>query len=126
VTEDFERENHTIVDLLRSGIDDVIAVYRFGSTVDGVTHAASDTDVAVLARAPIPPAARFDVQETLAGRLGRDVDLVDLAAASPVMAIQIVARGRFEDLTFSAYARLNEERKGILERIAAEGSVYGR
>lgn len=138
MTEDFERENHTIVDLLRSGIDDVIAVYRFGSTVDGVTHAASDTDVAVLARAPIPPAARFDVQETLAGRLGRDVDLVDLAAASPVMAIQIVARGRllydgdsaargrFEDLTFSAYARLNEERKGILERIAAEGSVYGR
>ena len=116
----------------------MIAVYRFGSTVDGVTHAASDTDVAVLARAPIPPAARFDVQETLAGRLGRDVDLVDLAAASPVMAIQIVARGRllydgdsaargrFEDLTFSAYARLNEERKGILERIAAEGSVYGR
>jgi len=138
VTEDFERENQTIVDLLRSGIDDVIAVYRFGSTVDGVTHAASDTDVAVLARAPIPPAARFDVQETLAGRLGRDVDLVDLSAASPVMAIQIVARGRllydgdsaargrFEDLTFSAYARLNEERKGILERIAAEGSVYGR
>ena len=36
------------------------------------------------------------------------------------------ARGKFEDLTFGSYARLNEERRGILERIAADGSVYGR
>jgi len=53
------------------------------------------------------------------------------------MAIQIITagrliydgdpdeRGRFEDRTFGAYARLNEERRGILERIAAEGTVYG-
>ena len=36
------------------------------------------------------------------------------------------ARGRFEDLTFGLYARLNEERRGILERVRAEGTVYGR
>lgn len=36
------------------------------------------------------------------------------------------ARGRFEDLTFSSYARLHEERRGILDRVAAEGTVYGR
>jgi len=36
------------------------------------------------------------------------------------------ARGDFEDLTFSKYARLNEERKGILARVAAEGTIYGR
>ena len=84
------------------------------------------------------PVARFDLQERLAASLGRDVDLVDLAVASPVMAIQVVAhgqllydgdsavRGRFEDLTFGAYARLNEERRGILERVAAEGTIYGR
>ncbi len=63
---------------------------------------------------------------------------MDLAVASPVMAIQVVARGellydgepeargRFEDRAFGAYARLNEERRGILERVAAEGTVYGR
>jgi hypothetical protein len=63
---------------------------------------------------------------------------VDLRAASPVMAIQVIgkgrllldndasARGRFEDLTYGVYARLNEERRGILERVAAEGTVYGR
>jgi hypothetical protein len=27
---------------------------------------------------------------------------------------------------YSAYARLNEERRAILERVAAEGTVYGR
>ena len=133
-----EHENRTIVDLLREAVDPLIAVYRFGSTVEGVSHPASDTDVAVLAGAPIPPVVRFEIQERLASRLGRDVDLVDLATASPVMAIQVIARGqllydgdgaargRFEDLTFGTYARLNEERRGILERVAAEGTVYGR
>ena len=138
MTPDLEQENRTIVDLLRDAIAGLIAVYRFGSTVDGLAHRTSDTDVAVLAPAPVPPPARFEVQERLAGRLGRDVDLVDLGVASPVVAIQVVARGqllydadsaargRFEDLTFGAYARLNEERRGILERVAAEGTVYGR
>jgi predicted nucleotidyltransferase len=138
VTSDLGPENRAIVDVLRDAIVDLIAVYRFGSTVDGLEHPSSDTDVAVLARTRLPSVARFDLQERLAARLGRDVDLVDLAAASPVLAIQVVARGRllhdgdsaargrFEDLTFGAYARLNEERRGILERIATEGTVYGR
>lgn len=127
-----------IVDELRAVPGDLIAVYRFGSTVHGTTHGGSDTDVAVLMRQRLSPQSRFDMQERIATRLGRDVDLVDLAAASPVMAIQVVAGGRllyegdsaarglFEDRVFGAYARLNEERRGILERIAAEGTVYGR
>jgi predicted nucleotidyltransferase len=55
VTPDLEHENRTIIDLLRDAIDHLIAVYRFGSTVDGRAHQASDTDVAVLARRPIFP-----------------------------------------------------------------------
>ena len=35
------------------------------------------------------------------------------------------ARHVFEDFVYGRYARLNEERRGILERIAREGSVYG-
>jgi predicted nucleotidyltransferase len=126
------------VEEVRRTLGDVIAVYRFGSSVHGETHRDSDTDIAVLAHYRLSPAVRFDIQERLASRVGHDVDLVDLAAATPVMAIQVVARGQllyesdsaargqFEDLTFGAYARLNEERRGILDRIAAEGSVYGR
>jgi predicted nucleotidyltransferase len=127
-----------IVDELRAVPGDVIAVYRFGSTVHATTHRDSDTDLAVLMRQRLSPESRFDIQERIAARLGHDVDLVDLAAASPVMAIQVVtggrllydgdsaARGLFEDRVFGAYARLNEERRGILERVAAEGTVYGR
>ena len=58
--------------------------------------------------------------------------------ATDVLAMQVItrgrllyddasgARGRCEDLTFSAYARLNEERRGILDRVASERSVSGR
>jgi predicted nucleotidyltransferase len=138
VTADFERHNRLIVEHLRRALDGVIAVYRFGSTAHGTAGAASDTDIAVLSRAPIQADRRFDVQEALAAQLGCDVDLVDLSNASTVMAMQVItgsqllydddsdARGRFEDLTFSAYARLNEERRGILDRVAAEKTVYGR
>lgn len=127
-----------IVGELRAAPGDPIAVYRFGSTAQGTTHRGSDTDIAVLMRQRLSPQSRFDLQERIAARLGHDVDLVDLASASTVLAIQIVAGGRvlydgdsearglFEDRVFGAYARLNEERRGILDRVAAEGTVYGR
>ena len=138
MTTNLDPQNRIIVDHLRRAIDGVIAVYRFGSTTHGTSSRASDTDIAILSRTRMLPDVRFDVQEQLAALIGGDVDLVDLVAASPVMAIQVVARGellyngddkargQFEDRTFGAYARLNEERRGILERIAAEGTVYGR
>lgn len=123
---------------MRRALDGVVAVYRFGSTAQGTATESSDTDVAILAGTRLAPEHRFELQEALAGRLGRDVDLVDLARASTVMAMQVITGGRllfddasgqrdrFEDLTFSAYARLNEERRGILDRVAAERTVYGR
>ncbi len=126
------------MDVLKGTIADLIAVYRFGSTAHGTAVPSSDADVGVLAAGRIPDAIRFDLQERIAAGIRRDVDLVDLAVASPVMAIQVVARGellydgdpeargRFEDRVFGTYARLNEERRGILERVAAEGTVYGR
>lgn len=135
---DLAHHDRLIVDELLRALADVVAVYRFGSSADGTTHRASDTDVAVLAQQRLSPTVRFELQERLASLLGRDVDLVDLAVASPVMAIQVIAPGRllydgdasarglFEDRTFSAYARLNEERRGIIERIRNEGTVYGR
>ena len=126
-----------VVETLRMALGDSIAVYQFGSSVAGTTHRRSDVDVAVLAPSRLGTTERFDLQERVAAALGRDVDLVDLRSASTVMAMQVVstgevlfdgspeARGAFEDRTFSSYARLNEERRGILERIAAEGTVYG-
>lgn len=126
------------VRILAGAVPDLVAVYRFGSTSSGTAGPESDVDVAILARTRLDPVVRFELQERLASVFRRPVDLVDLRAASTVLAIQIVGagppfyesdpaeRGRFEDLTFSLYARLNEERRGVLDRIASEGTVYGR
>jgi len=126
------------VEAICARVRGVIAVYHFGSSAAGLDGPESDIDLAVLASVALPPMARFDLQEHLASIYRRAVDLVDLRAASPVMSMQVLAtgqllfdaapdsRGLFEDRMFGAYARLNEERRGILDRIAAEGTVYGR
>jgi predicted nucleotidyltransferase len=133
-----ERENRLIVDCLRQALDDLVVVYRFGSSASDTSTSESDIDIAFLSTSRRSDETRFDIQEQLAARLKCNVDLVDLAAASPVLAMQVItkgtvlcetnsaARGAFEDRTFGAYVRLNEERRGILERIAGEGTVYGR
>ena len=114
------------------------AVYRFGSSAHGLARPESDLDIAILPTAAVDPDDWFELREQLTTALGREVDLMDLSTTSPVMAMEVLTsgrlifecdalmRGRFEDHTFGAYARLNEERRGILERIAAEGTVYGR
>jgi predicted nucleotidyltransferase len=124
--------------IIREAIPDVIAIYRFGSTVQGPTHGESDIDLAILAPALLDPVRRFELQERLAVALRRNVDLVDLRAASTVMRMQVISQRTlldvsdrsvqesFEDHTYSAYARLNEERKGILEQVRREGTVYDR
>lgn len=133
-----QQQDRTIVACLQASLPGLVAAYRFGSTTDGTARAESDVDVAVLATRALPPLERFELQEQLAAALGRDVDLVDLGAASTVMAMQVVVngdvlysaddalRGAFEDRVFGAYARLNEERRGILDRVASEATIYGR
>ena len=123
---------------IRAAMPDVQAIYRFGSMTAGTAGPDSDLDLAVLGPHPLDPMVRFDLQEQLASVVRRSVDLVDLRAASPVMAMQVLAagellhdfapdlRGLFEDRAYGTYARLNEERRGILERVATEGTVYGR
>lgn len=130
-------DDEAIVTRLRREFPDTAAIYRFGSTVQGDARADSDVDLAILPERPVEPLRRFAVQEQLALELHRNVDLVDLAAASTVLRMQIVSGGRvlatidqrkrdiFEDYVFSSYARLNEERRAILEQIAREGRVYG-
>jgi predicted nucleotidyltransferase len=127
-----------VLRLLRDRIGDPIVLYRFGSSVEGALRAESDLDYAVLATRPLEVVERFDLQEDVARALRRSVDFVDLRRASAVLRMQVVASGvavvvgdatereRFEILTYTSYARLNEERRAILEQIAEERTVYGR
>lgn len=98
----------------------------------------SDIDLAILGRVPFDFAALWDLSQRLAIKLGREVDLVDLAAASTVLQAQIITGGdrlfcsdsvysdSYGDYILSAYAHLNEERRGILSDVLSRGSIYGR
>ena len=131
--------NHqeAIVRLLCARIDDPIAIYLFGSMAADAVHDSSDIDIAVLPHEPIANLKRWDIQQELATALGRAVDLVDLLSASTVMRLQVVTTGEllyegdntkqaeFEMLALSMYARLNQERREILDQVKREGRVYG-
>ena len=129
---------HRLVLQLQKDIPGLFAVYRFGSWGTTAERADSDIDLAVLATIPLESVRRWELAQQLAVIAGRNVDLVELSAASTVMRAQAVAQGErvfcadetrcseFEDFVYSDYARLNEERRAILDDIRERGSVYGR
>ena len=130
-------DDRQISELLLREIPDLLVAYRFGSTVTGATHAGSDVDLAVLAPRPLEGERRFEIAGKLEAELRRGVDLVDLRAAPTVLRMQVMttgtvivvqdekARTEFEDLTFSQFVRLNEERRAIVEQVLRERSVHG-
>lgn len=126
-----------IIAILRERLPGLVAVYRFGSEVTGTTNRESDLDIAVLCDKPLSAQTRYSLVSELEVALGRPVDMVDLSTASTVICAQVVSTGerlfcpdpipgdQFEDITLSSYARLNEERSGILRDVKARESVYG-
>ena len=131
-------DDRQLSELLLREIPGLLVAYRFGSTVTGATHAGSDVDLAVLAPRPLEGERRFEIAGKLEAELRRGVDLVDLRAAPTVLRMQVMttgtvivvqderARTEFENLTFSQYVRLNEERRAIVEQVLRERSVHGR
>jgi predicted nucleotidyltransferase len=114
------------------------AVYLFGSHASNQAMPDSDVDIAVLGKRPHIATDLFSVSSDIAIMLKRNVDLIDLRSVPTDLQAQVVTKGKrhilrnfqkvevFEDLVFSSYARLNEERKYILADIQQRGSVYGR
>lgn len=123
--------------LIEQHAADVQAIYLFGSTARGDETKESDIDIAVLAARPLDPIPRWHLQEAIAAKLGKQVDLVDLRSASTVMRAQVLRDGRqlfvkdptivglFEATALSDYARLQEERGAILKDIANRGTIRG-
>jgi predicted nucleotidyltransferase len=130
-------DEQRLIDRIVATVPELIAIYRFGSTVRGAVHSGSDVDLAILARHALDATRRYDLAQELAVLLAREVDVVDLRAASTVMRMQVLSAGRcvfcsdeparrhFEMLAYADYARLNEERRDILRRVRDEGRVYG-
>jgi predicted nucleotidyltransferase len=126
-----------IVDFLRKRLPGVMAVYAFGSRIQGAASADSDLDLAVLVAGYAEPVRLFDVAGELSDRVGCGVDLVDLRAASTVMQHQILTRGErwwardpdaalFEAAALSEKTELDAARAGLMADIAQRGAVYGR
>ena len=133
-----EIDTEKLVCIIESRIGPLQALYLFGSVAREQGRHDSDVDLAVLLESPLTELARWELAQELAVTFGKDVDLVDLRSASTVMRSQILHSSQklyeqvdvapvaaFEDFIVSDYARLNEERAGILADIATRGSVHG-
>ncbi|HQR81531.1 MAG: nucleotidyltransferase domain-containing protein [Gammaproteobacteria bacterium] len=115
----------------------LLALYAFGSRIQGTANAQSDLDLAVLVEGYADPMQLFELSNKLADQLGYEVDLLDMRAASTVMQYQVLTRGErwwvkdalpvglFETMVLSEKTNLDEVRAGLLADIQARGRVYG-
>lgn len=114
----------------------VQGIYWYGSLAAGQGDAASDWDLAVLASHEVAPETLFETAQRMAAVVKREVDLVDLRSASTVFQFEVVSQGRridtrdaascgaFEDYVYKSYAKLNEERREILQDIQERGTIF--
>lgn len=126
----------TIVEIVRGQHPDVQAVYLFGSTGTDFETVDSDVDIAILTPVKLASVKCWQLGETVADKLGRNVDLLDMRGLNTVMRFQVVTTGKriwdnqsmevelFESTAISMYLRFNEERKYILEDVKATGKIY--
>lgn len=127
-----------LVELLRSRLDGVLAVYAFGSRVQGTADEGSDLDLAVLVKGYVDPLVLWEIASEAADIAGCPVDLLDLRRASTVMQQQVLTKGErwwaaegveaglFECAVLSEKLELDRARAPLLRDIERDGRVYGR
>ncbi len=114
-----------------------LAVYAFGSQVQGTAGPDSDLDLAVLVAGYADPVQLWELAGSLADVAGCPVDLLDLRAASTVMQYQVVMSGQrlwartldadlFESFVLSEKTALDEARSGLLSDIQKTGRIHAR
>lgn len=126
-----------LVRQLQSGLPGLLAVYGFGSRVQGTARPDSDLDMAVLVDGHGDVLLLWQLAGELADIAGCTVDLLDLRKASTVMQYQIITTGvrwwaldaqaaLLESAILSQKTALDTARSGLLDDIQRRGSVYGR
>lgn len=126
-----------IIQILRNEIPNLLAIYAFGSRIQGTARPESDLDLAVLVAGYADALLLFNLAGKLADTIGYDVDLLDLRAASTVMQYQIFTTGQrwwaldeqaglFEAAMLNEKIALDVARAGLLSDIKQRGTVYGR
>ena len=126
-----------IIPALQSPLPGLLAIYGFGSRVQGTAGPDSDLDLDVLVEGYADPLLLWQLSSELADIAGCTVDLLDLRAASTVMQYQIITTGQrwwardaqaalFESAILSEKTALDTARAALLADIQERGSVYGR
>ena len=105
-----------------------MALYLFGSRAKGRHREGSDFDLGILCDSPLDQAPLFSVQLDLQARFDCDLDLVDMAAADPVLQMEVLsvrhvlycrdneARLLAEARMMKAYQMLHFSIQGVLRR----------
>lgn len=125
-----------LINALRDSLPGILAVYGFGSQVQGTAGPDSDLDLAVLVAGYVDPLLLWRISGELADVAGCPVDLVDLRAANTVMQYQIITRGErwwnldsqaalYEAAILSDKTALDTARAGLLDDIRERGSIHG-
>lgn len=126
-----------ICSILRDALPNVLAVYAFGSRAQDTANEHSDLDLAVLVEGYADPLLLWEMANQLANKLGYEVDLLDLRAASTVMQYQIITTGRcvwakdvqaglYEAFILSEKTDLDTARAELLHEIRKDGAVYSK
>lgn len=126
-----------IIRTLRERVPDLLAVYAFGSRVQGTAVPGSDLDLAVLVAGYAQPLDLFELAGELSDIAHCQVDLLDMRAASTIMQYQILMTGQrwwardgqaalFEAAILSEKTELDTARTDLLADIQKKGTIYGR
>ncbi len=121
---------------LKLGLSGLAAVYLHGSAVKTGLRADSDIDLALLFEHGKNPDAKklFTVRSELEEAVGRSVDLGVLSTENPVFAKEVITSGKrlmctdatfcqyFEMYVLSFYAKLNDERRQVLNSYRIQDS----
>ncbi|MGM0593905.1 MAG: type VII toxin-antitoxin system MntA family adenylyltransferase antitoxin [Pseudomonadota bacterium] len=124
-----------IIEHLQARLEGLLAIYAFGSRIQGTATAESDLDLAVLVAGYADPLQLWEVAGELSDFAGYTVDLLDLRAASTVMQYQIVTTGErwwavdhqaalYETVILSEKTELDQARAGLLADIEERGRIY--
>ena len=122
---------------IRARFPNTMAVYTFGSQVQGTAGSESDLDLALLVAGYADPLELWDVAGDLADVAGCPMDLLDLRAASNVMQYQVITTGQrlwsvglsaglFETFVLSEKTALDEARAPLMADIQRTGRIHGR
>ncbi|MEH0742585.1 nucleotidyltransferase domain-containing protein [Vibrio cholerae] len=82
----------TLTDVV--GSERIVLSYLFGSFASDRAHSESDIDIAFLPACPMSDVQVWTFKQSLAERLQREVDLINLMSCNTVLRMQIVNEGK--------------------------------